>query len=229
MSDSIPDGIEAEHIRAAIKDLDLGVGHLFAQSTRYDVLYHGKRYPPKAVVGLAAEKITGKTYGPYDFKGGVASKCFRVLRDNGFFIIAKGDVDPFPGEVNDLEAFVEGAVERVLVNRYERDLKARAKTIKHFGATCQVCSFDFEAAFGRLGSGFIHVHHKVPLAAVAASYVVDPVNDLIPVCPNCHAMLHRRTPPFSVEELRSIAASATVHPGQSTVPAASADLTSRLS
>lgn len=96
----------------------------------------------------------------------------------------------FPDEVVD-EVFVEGAVTQVTVNRYERNLAARQKCIDHHGATCWVCSFDFEARYGEPGKGFIHVHHLVPLSTIQESYEVDPINDLIPVCPNCHAMIHR--------------------------------------
>jgi hypothetical protein len=56
-------------------------------------------------------------------------------------------------------------------------------------------------ALRRRGAGFIHVHHRKPLALIGRSYAVNPVKDLVPVCPNCHAMLHTQNPPLSVEEL----------------------------
>jgi 5-methylcytosine-specific restriction protein A len=112
---------------------------------------------------------------------------------------------------------VEGAVVRVLVNRYERDPAARAKAIQHHGVRCHVCGFDFAIAYGVIGEGFIHVHHTVPLADIGESYIVDPVNDLRPVCPNCHAMLHKRVPPYTIEELRSILEAA--NPGVKRLPA----------
>jgi hypothetical protein len=89
MPTPIPDGIRPEHIIAAIHDLDAGVRHQFGESTIYDLLYEGRRYPPKAVVGLAAGKILGSPLGPYDFKGGLESKCFEVLEKNGFTIVPK--------------------------------------------------------------------------------------------------------------------------------------------
>ncbi|MEX2515469.1 MAG: HNH endonuclease [Gammaproteobacteria bacterium] len=64
--------------------------------------------------------------------------------------------------------------------------------------------FHFENFYGELGSKYIHVHHLTPLSEVGAEYEVDPVNDLRPVCPNCHAMLHKRNPPFSIDELSDI-------------------------
>ncbi|NMB75419.1 MAG: hypothetical protein GYA21_09870 [Myxococcales bacterium] len=96
----------------------------------------------------------------------------------------------------------EGSRLRIEVNIYERSREARTKCVSHYGARCSACDFDFEAVYGDLGKGFIHVHHLVPLSENKKSYVVDPVRDLRPVCPNCHAMIHKREPPFSIDEIR---------------------------
>ncbi|MDE0565831.1 MULTISPECIES: HNH endonuclease [Shewanella] len=69
---------------------------------------------------------------------------------------------------------------------------------------CRVCSFDFSKTYGEIGENFIHVHHIVELAHINQEYEVNPIEDLIPVCPNCHAMLHRRTPAMTVDELKAI-------------------------
>ena len=106
------------------------------------------------------------------------------------------------GQIAYGETHQEGAVHRVLVNRYERDPKARAKCIEHHGTCCAICELDFEKRYGEIGKGFIHVHHLRPLGRLKSSYRLDPRKDLVPVCPNCHAMLHRRDPPFEVEQLR---------------------------
>ena len=90
------------------------------------------------------------------------------------------------------------------VNRYERDPKARGACIALHGLRCAVCDMSFEERYGESGKGFIHVHHKRPLHRKRASNRVDPKTDLIPVCPNCHAMLHRREPPYDVEQLRGM-------------------------
>jgi 5-methylcytosine-specific restriction protein A len=101
------------------------------------------------------------------------------------------------------QAFPEGALSRVEVNRYERDPRARRKCLEHWGYSCAVCDFSFEERYGTLGRSFIHVHHLRELSQVPSGYKVDPVNDLRPVCPNCHAMIHRGPgPALAVEELR---------------------------
>jgi hypothetical protein len=97
---------------------------------------------------------------------------------------------------------VEGATRKVTVNAYERNREARTACIRHWGTSCVVCGFSFGARYGDMGKDFIHVHHLVPLAKLGKEYQVDPVADLRPVCPNCHAMLHRTDPPCSIEDLK---------------------------
>ncbi len=109
-----------------------------------------------------------------------------------------------PDELDEGLALVEGLKKTISVNAYERNAAARQICIEHYGSICNVCQFDFEAVYGDVGSGFIHVHHIVPLHVINESYIVDPIKDLRPVCPNCHAMLHRESTTLSIEELRNI-------------------------
>ena len=101
---------------------------------------------------------------------------------------------------------VEGLRKSVYVNVYERSSEARKKCIQIKGTACIVCGFDFEKIYGNLGKGFIHVHHIIPISSINGAYVVNPETDLIPVCPNCHAMLHRGANGniLSIEELKAI-------------------------
>ena len=118
---------------------------------------------------------------------------------------------PAPSSVTDAAmvgdvgaTLMQGAQHRVVSSQHERNPAARAACIAHYGATCLVCGFSFETAYGPAGAGFIHVHHPVPVSARGGSYTVDPLRDLVPVCPNCHAMLHKREPPFSIQELQDL-------------------------
>lgn len=105
------------------------------------------------------------------------------------------------------ETLTEGACISVLVNRFERNRKAREECIKVFGNACVVCGFDFEKCYGKIGEGFIHVHHLTPISMIGKEYVIDPKNALRPVCPNCHEMLHsRQNEQLSIEELQKIIA-----------------------
>ncbi len=110
----------------------------------------------------------------------------------------------WPDELEESEKYSEGTILRINVNRYERDLAARRRCVEHHGYSCSVCNFDFTERFGDIGRAFIHVHHLTPISTIGDEYVIDPIKDLRPVCPNCHAMLHRRKPPFTIEEMRDI-------------------------
>jgi predicted HNH restriction endonuclease len=114
------------------------------------------------------------------------------------------DATVFPDEVTQGDSLREGAVSQVRVNAYERNPEARRKCITHYGASCFVCEFNFEERYGSVGEGFIHVHHLRSLSEIGEEYDVDPVSDLRPICPNCHAMIHRRNPSFTIEEIKSL-------------------------
>lgn len=107
----------------------------------------------------------------------------------------------YPDDLPSPQGVMEGAKKQVTVNAYERDPTAKPRCLKKWGTACTVCGFDFGVAYGELGAGFIHVHHLRPLHTIGKEYVLDPENDLRPVCPNCHSMLHRRKETLSIEEL----------------------------
>lgn len=97
--------------------------------------------------------------------------------------------------------YQEGEVIHQLVKKYERSRLNRTACIAIHGCQCRICGFDFSEKYGPLGDGFIHVHHITPVSEITPGYRVNPESDLIPVCPNCHAMLHRTDPPLSPDQL----------------------------
>lgn len=107
-------------------------------------------------------------------------------------------------EYDSVDGYFEGALKKVFVNRYERDREAREKCIAKKGCKCSVCEMDFEKVYGEIGRGFIHVHHIVPISSIGAEYLIDPEKDYVPVCPNCHAMLHhgKDGEVLTIEELK---------------------------
>lgn len=103
--------------------------------------------------------------------------------------------EPPPGEIVDGDTYPEGAVVRVEVNRYERDPRARAAALAHWGPVCQACSTDLREVYGlELGARGVHVHHVVPVSQLGPNYQVNPRTDLVPLCPNCHVMIHKTDP-----------------------------------
>lgn len=117
-------------------------------------------------------------------------------------ILLMGSVN-FPEEIDvgSYNELYEGAKKQIYVNSYERNDIARERCIKHYGARCVICGFDFKKVYGEVGRDVIHVHHLKPLHEIGETYRVDPINDLRPVCPNCHLIIHRRNPPYSIDEV----------------------------
>jgi predicted HNH restriction endonuclease len=110
----------------------------------------------------------------------------------------------FPEDQEEDEEHFEGAVTTVTVNKFERNPRARRKCIDHYGAKCSACGVDFGERYGKHGRGFIHVHHLKPLKEIRKTYKVDPVEDLRPVCPNCHAMIHCREEMLTIEQIKKL-------------------------
>lgn len=100
--------------------------------------------------------------------------------------------------------YKEGRRFSVVSTVIERNPIARQKCIDHFGCKCYVCKFEFKRTYGELGGNYIHVHHKTDIATRDGEHDVDPVRDLVPLCPNCHAMVHQKMPSIPVEELAAM-------------------------
>ncbi|MGB3633997.1 MAG: hypothetical protein WA982_08145 [Rubrobacteraceae bacterium] len=111
---------------------------------------------------------------------------------------------PIPEEISSKDWLVEGSTKRITVNAYERNQEARRKCIEHYGSSCVVCGLDLALLYGPIAQGFVHVHHLKPLSDMGMEYVVDPVADLRPVCPNCHAIIHLGGKTRTIEEVREL-------------------------
>lgn len=106
--------------------------------------------------------------------------------------------------------FMEGKIQENSVDKFERDSKARDKCIEHYKnknhgvLRCEICHFNFGEFYGIEFSEKIEVHHIVPLSQLRKEHVVNPIEDLLPVCPNCHFIIHSKNPPYLPEELNYI-------------------------
>jgi hypothetical protein len=145
------------------------------------------------------EYLLNGTINPDHSSYNIAIK--KYLKDN-YYLKGSNDTIIYPDEIS--KELFEGAKQQVVVNIFERDKNARRACLEEYGYSCFVCNFNFEHTFGSIGKNFIHVHHIKPLSEINKEYKVNPTKDLIPVCPNCHAMLHKKTPAYSLEELKAI-------------------------
>lgn len=145
---------------------------------------------------LKAQGLKGVIQGPRKVDANLLEYIEKYFLENAESL--------FPDSVP--EKTYEGAVKTVKVNRYERNSIARQKCIEYHGNECSICGLSFEDKYGELGEGYIQVHHIIPISEIGEEYQVDYKNDLIPVCPNCHAMLHRKLngKTVSIDELKSI-------------------------
>jgi HNH endonuclease len=103
----------------------------------------------------------------------------------------------------------EGEPYELLVAHRRRDAKLRyrkiaeARRLNDGRLLCEVprCGFDFSSRYGRLGEGYAHVHHRVPLAKASRAGTHTKLSDLAIVCANCHAMIHLGGECRDMEEL----------------------------
>lgn len=112
---------------------------------------------------------------------------------------------PLPEEIDEDVSYPEGAKRKVTVNAYERSRPARQACLQHYGYKCIVCGFSFEEIYGEIGKNHIEVHHLVELSKAGPNYKINHIQDLRPVCPNCHSVIHLSKPhPFTIEEVEKM-------------------------
>lgn len=125
---------------------------------------------------LRAAGLKGNLQGPMHVDGAVLELILRAFLN---------DAESVAPDVK----FKEGAPVKELVNRYQRNMRARTVCRQKKGYRCSICGFDFEKAYGAVGHGLIQVHHDKPISTFDGGHDIDP-NDLYPICPNCHFMIH---------------------------------------
>jgi len=127
-------------------------------------------------------KIDVLHYIKYIFDNNIEITYYNNIKDNNLF---------------------EGTKKQISITTYDRNKEARKKCLEHYGYNCQICTFNFEKVYGKIGKDFIHVHHIVNISTIGKTKV-NPIKDLIPVCPNCHAMLHVKMPAYSIKEIKNL-------------------------
>lgn len=111
-------------------------------------------------------------------------------------------------EIEDYDKLVHHREGKMVERRsvaYERSPQARKECLRHYGYECAICGMDFGKEFGEEFSEVIEVHHLKPLSLLKEEREIDPIRDLVPLCPNCHKMAHRKTgKPYTLDQLRNI-------------------------
>ena len=159
---------------------------------------------------LPAKIIWGLATGLTDFNAHQARDGLRRL---GFDVPGPdqpaAEIAESPESLAALPPAFEGAERQVTRNIRERDPAARRAAEAHWrqlrgGLISEGCGIDFGRAYGPRGAGFMHFHHLTPLAAAEGPRAVDGARDLVPLCPNCHAMVHRGEDLLTIDALRAL-------------------------
>ena len=172
----------------------------------------------KDSIGLPAFSLPSSPWNRFELKARRMSEANidggdSILRDAGeeasaclALVIALLPVEEVGGETASLfeVGLPEGAKTRVEVNRYERSPLNRAACIAIHGSACKACGFDFGRIYGPIGEGYIEVHHLIPVSKMGGAYIVSPASDLIPLCANCHAIVHRQDPPLTLDAVKAL-------------------------
>lgn len=116
----------------------------------------------------------------------------------------EGDFEQLPTEVKfGTTGYTDGSMVKVLVDRFERSRKARKECIRIHGTSCIACGFNFKKVYGPEAEGYIQVHHVKPLHLIRKGHKVNPATDLVPLCANCHSVVHLTIPTMSIDQIKS--------------------------
>jgi 5-methylcytosine-specific restriction protein A len=173
----------------------------------FDILLNAEKEPILTLDILKQGKLSSQNWLPQASGISIRPELVDELEAVWFDFVNTQKIrhNPFTTPtIEEQKIYTEGTPNYVTLTKYERNPFARKACIDHYGHSCLVCDFNFEQAYGDIGKNFIHVHHLTQVAKIGKQYSVDPIQDLRPVCPNCHAMIHKRKDTISIEELKSL-------------------------
>lgn len=140
------------------------------------------------------------------FQGKELSEVIQILEDSGqdfeetirlLWLLDDAELEDYIKD--DLEAErieesygIEGEVKYYYSRHYERSPRNRKIAIRIHGLSCFVCDFNFEKIYGERGKDFIEIHHINPLSTLEKANMIEPETDLVPLCANCHRMIHAK-------------------------------------
>ena len=121
----------------------------------------------------------------------------KTTRKPGKLVVGNGTVRAPVSQPKPVKVLNEGEITEMHISRHERNPAVRAACVEYFrgrhgGAVlCEACGLSFGERYGEIGEGYIEVHHLSPISQTEGGHAVDPKTDLVPLCANCHAMIHR--------------------------------------
>lgn len=145
-------------------------------------------------------------------EAGLLPAIFEIINRRGEHPKSSSFEISLPEEIeeNEINNLVEGAKKQITVNAYERNPRARIACINHYRKKnngrlkCEICGFDFGETYGDEFIEKIHIHHLLEVSSIGTEYEVNPIEDLIPICPNCHLIAHSKKPAYTPDEIRKM-------------------------
>lgn len=205
--------VQVMGVRAKLRELEFrsAIDSIYKSAHSCEVLLNGRpvgtELPPedwsdfevKMTVGFATESRLERLVDTLIFAISIP------------LVLLQEDLPPELLVSNTGESKLEGEKSTILQNKYERSRFNRAMCLRAHGFTCKACGDTLSNKYGVVAQELVHVHHIKPISTLGGATAVDPINDLVPLCPNCHNVIHRRNPPFSLEELKEIISLAPKH------------------
>jgi hypothetical protein len=81
-----------------------------------------------------------------------------------------------------------------------KQVKEKWRKANNGDVHCLACDFSFQKYYGNIGMGYIEAHHLKPISTISPDTITC-FSDLVPVCSNCHRMLHHNIEKVSIEYL----------------------------
>jgi len=173
----------------------------------FEVILNSNIEPLLSLEELNKGVLAKGNWTPQSYGVEISQEITAELESKWFSFLTTQDIRNNPFIQTDQETqkvYTEGSPNQVVVTKYERNPFARKTCIEHYGLSCVVCGFNFKNTYGNLGEDFIHVHHLNQVATIGKEYKIDPIKDLRPVCPNCHAMIHKKKEAYSIDEIKAL-------------------------
>jgi 5-methylcytosine-specific restriction protein A len=194
--------VSEPYMKTSVKDFTKEVLHV---DLRFDTLLNPHKNEILTLDILRIGALAKQHWSSQSSGISIKEELVEELEAVWFDFLSTAEISYNPFLRGDYETkYTEGIPNQITLTVYERNPYARKICLDHYGLSCSICNFNFEQVYGEIGKDFIHVHHLTHIAKIGTEHKVDPINDLRPVCSNCHAMLHRKKEGISIDYIKSL-------------------------
>jgi 5-methylcytosine-specific restriction protein A len=179
-----------------------GEGHIYSMNKYAFEYYLGYIFYDYGYEALEiALKVVKKCIDDYN---GSKSNIITAIKTYEYFskkMNKKNDPINYDPEIKE---YWENNIRNIIFSKHERNQKARKKCIEFYGYKCHVCGIVLSDIYGSVANDYIHVHHLNEISSIQHQYKIDPIKEMRPLCPNCHGIVHKKSPPYTIEEVKEL-------------------------